>query len=61
LKGINQVTEIELSPFLSPMGVYLTIDDSYQQTRIEWLMGLPDFKMERPIDPIYQNDPRFTI
>ena len=27
LKGLNHVNEIELSPFLGPMGVYLTIDD----------------------------------
>lgn len=27
LKGLNHVTEIELAPFLNPMGVYLTIDD----------------------------------
>lgn len=29
LKGLNHVTEIELTPFLAPMGVFLTIDDSY--------------------------------
>lgn len=30
LKGLNNVTEIELAPFLIPMGVYLAINDAYQ-------------------------------
>jgi hypothetical protein len=29
LKGLNHTTEIELAPFLNPMGVYLSIDDQY--------------------------------
>jgi hypothetical protein len=29
LKGLNHVTEIELAPFLTPFGVFLTIDDKY--------------------------------
>ena len=61
LQGLNNVTEIELQPFLGCLSVYLSLDDQFQTQRIEWLMGIPDFKLHRSDDMHLINDPRFVI
>ena len=41
LKGINETDYEEVAPFLTAMHHFLTIKDSFQQNRFEWLIGTP--------------------
>jgi hypothetical protein len=48
LHGLNNVTIEELKPFIVVMEVYLTVQDMWQELRIEWLFGINSIKMHRP-------------
>ena len=61
LKGLNNVNVGELKPYIEVMVVYLSIQDEYQEQRVEWLFGVPDFILVRPQNFPYSNDPRFDL
>ena len=41
LKGINETDYEEVAPFLSAMHHFLSLNDSLQKKRLEWLLGIP--------------------
>ena len=61
LKGLNNVNVVELKPYVEVMIAYLSLQDEYQEQRIEWLFGVPDFILVRAQNQHYSNDPRFDL
>ena len=47
LRGLNNTNELEVRPFVECMKVYLGLEDSYTEQRVEWLLGTPSWIMHR--------------
>ena len=45
LKGLNNTNELEVRPYVECMKVYLSLEDQYQEERIEWLMGIASWQI----------------
>jgi hypothetical protein len=48
IRNFNKIGMRELLPCLTALPTYLCIQDEFQSIRIEWMMGFPDFKIDKP-------------
>lgn len=47
LLGLNKINEEELPPYLECFKVFVSIEDEFQESRIEWILGNADLLITR--------------
>lgn len=47
LKGLNNTNELEVKPYVDCMTIYLALDDQFQEERVEWIMGIGFYNLQR--------------
>ena len=48
LRGLNSTSELQVKPFVDCMTAYLSLDDQFQEERVEWLMGFGCYVLSKP-------------